>query len=285
MNLIHQNILSNINPNYKILSRFPGGMSNYTYLIEDLASKEKFTFRYPGEGAYNFVDYYEEENNLSLIHPLNINSPIVYLDPQTGIKIAKYIPGYDLKEQPTDLDQIAALLKKLHNSSLSLTSEYQHLQRLAKYETLCVQPKKSEYLDLKEKFITIFTEQLAKHVTTPCHCDAQLANFILSTDDTLYLLDWEFAATNDYLYDIASFGNVDFNDALALLAKYSPNITDDMLVRLYGWRMFQCLQWHNVATYKAEIGLGSKINIAFDKVADNYLVLAHAMYQKLIEYN
>ena len=95
--------------------------------------------------------------------------------------------------------------------------------------------------------------------------------------DRLYLLDWEYAAYNEFYYDIASFGNVDFQDALVLLDAYlgrEASLEEQNHVRFY--RMFQTLQWHQVALYKHSIGLGEKIGVDFMGLAIKYLQIAES---------
>ena len=44
--------------------------------------------------------------------------------------------------------------------------------------------------------------------------------------------------------------------------------------RLYLWRAFQCLQWHNVALYKDLIGLSKDLGLDFNMIAAAYLTKA-----------
>ncbi len=275
----HEKILQSINPNLVIAERFAGGMSNFTYLVTNNNSKVNYTFRVPGMGAQNFVNFYVERKNLSIIDELNINSHAVYTDPSTGLKISTYIPGAMVDDQ-VDLTSVSKLLKKLHNSKLQLADNYNHLERLQSYESIH-HNHSEKYAKLKAVFIEIFNKNLKAYATYPCHNDAQVANMIYGNDENLYLLDWEFAGTNDFIYDIASFGNKDFKMAENLLKVYLDNPCDSDYVRLYGWRFFQCLQWFNVASYKEEIGLSRDLNIDFAYVANNYLNLAESMLNNI----
>ena len=95
---------------------------------------------------------------------------------------------------------------------------------------------------------------------------------LIKTKDELRLMDWEFAGNNDPFYDIACFGNNDFNHALALLPVYlGREATISESHRLYFYRAFQCLQWHNVALYKEFIGLSIDLGVDFMFVSNLYL--------------
>lgn len=101
-------------------------------------------------------------------------------------------------------------------------------------------------------------------------------------NNQLYLLDWEYAALNDPYYDIASFGNVKFYDALMLLEAYlerKPTKSEADHVRFY--RMYQALQWHQVALNKEAIGLSEELHFDFKLLAEKYLNLAHTLYLEM----
>lgn len=281
MNKVHAKALEEINPNLAIISRFSGGMSNFTYLVEDSSTNEKFVFRYPGDGAYNFVDYKNEYKALQEGFKLGLTSETIYFDPESGIKIAKYVEGDNLIGTDLDYTAVRDYLKKFHGGNFRNLVSYDHFGRLAKYEQLHNNVSE-QYPLLKTYFEELYNQTLGQYVNKPCHNDSQLANFIRTTDDQLFLVDFEYVAINDPIYDIACFGNVDLGNALDLLATAEFDDREDPLTRLYGWRMFQCLQWYNVASYKHEIGLGEALGIDFDAVSKKYITLATTL-KSLIE--
>lgn len=269
--------LKSIKETYEIETRFMGGMSNFTYKIKD-ENGMYFVYRFPGRGNYNFVNYKDEQKHLKEIEKLNISNEVVYLKPEEGLKISTYVEGENIKED-VDLELISDILKKLHNSDVKLEN-YNHLKRLEKYETLHTN-KQEEYLELKKKFLEIYEKDLKKHIKYPSHNDSQMANFIQTPKGNIKLLDWEYAGINDYVYDIACFGNNDFEMAKKLLETYEEKPGKEMYVRLYGWRMFQCLQWFNVASFKEEIGLSKDLGVDFKKVSENYLILARKFLKEI----
>lgn len=274
--------LNDINSNYKIIDRFVNGMSNYTFLIED-ENAHKFVYRYPGEKNEEFVNYQVLQSNLHEIEKLNITNEVMYYNEDNGIKISKYIEGKTISEN-IDLSKVSDILKIIHTSKIKL-NEYNHLKRLSKYEVMA-KNEVSDYYMIKQQWIDIYEKHLKQHVKYPCHGDSQFSNILVTLSGELKLLDFEFSAMNDYIYDIASFGNNDFDYAIKLLNEYEGSITNDKLIRLYGWRIFQCLQWYNVAKYKNSIGLSEKFNLDFNKISEKYLLLATNFlsdYEKIID--
>jgi len=263
-----------------VKSRLLGGMSHLTYQIE--IKGVDYTYRIIGKDGNLFVDRNIELKNLDIIKPLKINNETVYFDVETGDKAAKFVQGTVLTQVDfkPHLKAVADILKKLHGSGYQPASDYGLIDRLNLYETY-IEEKKDLYLDLKSKWIKIY-ESERKHLPKVfCHNDAQRSNMVIGTSK-LYLLDWEYAGLNEFYYDIASFGNVHFEDALLLLDVYleRPATKEEQdAVRFY--RMFQALQWHLVATRKDKIGLSEVLKFDFNMLAQKYLNLALTLYQEI----
>ena len=118
-----------------VVERLMGGMSNYTYVI-DINSK-KYTFRIPGKNAEKFVDRVNEQKNINLVNTLELNNNTIFLDVESGYKIAEYIEGKPLSElNPLDyLNKAADVLHKIHESGLKAVKDYDPKGRLALYES------------------------------------------------------------------------------------------------------------------------------------------------------
>ncbi len=256
-------------------NRLMGGMSNYTYVIS--IKDKKYTFRIPGKKADKFVDRIVEKHHINLIKPLNLNNNTVFLDVLSGYKIAEYIEGTPLSElDPLDyLKEAANILHSIHESGLKSNHDYDLFGRLTKYENHLHEfdyKHIDRYHELKKRFINFSETYLDPKRYTLTHGDSQVSNFVVTNDKTLKLMDWEFTGNNDPYYDIACFGNSNFDHALALLPVYldhEPALED--FNRLYFFRAFQCLQWHNVALYKEFIGLSVDLGVDFKKIAGIYL--------------
>ncbi len=263
-------IEKNIKKSVKIIKRFSGGMSNFTYLIE--VDNELYTYRIPGKNSEVFINRTIEKSNIELVSKLGLNCKNIYLNVNNGHKMSVYIEGEDLANTEVDYEEVAIQLKKLHLSGLKAVNDYNKLEKLNYYESLVSTIHCNEYKDLK-KYLFDSLEKYKNIELVFCHGDSQKSNWVKS--DKLYLLDWEYSANNDYYYDIACFGNVDFNDAINLLKVYlgkEPN--NEEMNRLILNRLFQCLQWHNVALYKEEIGLSKDLNVDFKAISEKYINIA-----------
>lgn len=272
-----ESILKQIDPKLKIVKKFSGGMSNQTFLVTD--EENFFTFRVPYESGKPFTNFVDEQNVLKQITPLNINSKVLYFNVDNGVKLSEYVDGCML-EEPINYLLVSDTLKKLHQSNLTFNS-YNHLQRLDNYEQL-VNNIDQEYIEIKNNWLQLFNNFLINFVNYPTHGDSQISNWLV-TNQQLYLLDWEFSAQNDFIYDICCFGNNDFDQALKLLTVYIDNPTKEHYIRLYGWKVYQSLQWYLVASYKANLKDYQSSGLDFNSIKNNYLDKAKYYWQELEE--
>ena len=267
------------NKDVVVLNRLMGGMSNYSYVF--CMDDKKYTFRIPGKGSEHFTNRVDEIEIMNIIDKYDFLPKPIYNDIKTGYKIAPYVEGKVLSEcVEKPLEEIAKILKKLHGIE-KFPNDYEHLKRLQYYESINdeIDPV---YVDLKEKWLKIYDEILVHVELCPCHGDSQMSNFVVD-NERVYLLDWEFSANNDPLYDIACFGNNNFEDAKDLIKVYFETVGKNEYQRLYAWRMFQCLQWHNVARYKEKIGLSEELKVNFKGVANAYLEKAQGFFENYLE--
>jgi thiamine kinase-like enzyme len=262
-----------------IINRMLGGMSHLTYHIE--IKGIDYTFRVIGKEGNRFVDRTIEKKNLEIIKPLNINNETVYFDVETGEKAALFVEGtvltqLDFKEH---LNEVSDVLKKLHNSNLEPASDYGLIDRLNMYESF-TNIRSELFLDLKSKWLKIYEEERKHLPKVFCHGDAQRSNIVIG--DQVYLLDWEYAGWNEFYYDIASFGNVQFEDALLLLNTYlGRKATKEEADAVRFYRMYQALQWHQVALRKEMIGLSEVLHFDFKMLSEKYLKLAETLYHEI----
>ncbi|AUD65361.1 hypothetical protein BK011_06535 [Tenericutes bacterium MZ-XQ] len=265
-----------------IKHRLLGGMSHLTYVIE--IKGELYTYRVIGKDGNLFVNRHFEHENIKKVEPLHLNNETVYFDESTGEKAAKYVEGTVLSsvDYHPYLKDVAKMLKKLHHSGIEPASDYGLLERLELYETY-TENRSELYLDLKKKWVDMYLNERLHMPKVFCHNDAQRSNIVIGKDQ-LYLLDWEYAGLNEFYYDIASFGNVKFEDALELLDVYlekKATKKEQDMVRFY--RMFQALQWHQVALRKQMIGLSEVLHFDFEELAKKYLNLANTLYDQIIK--
>lgn len=265
----------NVNNNdIKVIERLLGGKSHYTYLIEVLGVK--YTIRLIGEGGNLFVNRKTEYENIKIINDLNLNNETIYFDTNSGVKIAKYLDGKVISSLDSQkyLKEIAIAFKTLHNSGLKAVENYNLLKRLNLYESYNAN-QSNEYLKLRDAWIKLYKKHYINRNLVFCHNDLQKNNMLIDDSNKVFLLDWEYAAMNDFYYDIASFGE----KKIELLEVYLDRKPTKSEIRdVYFYKMFQNLQWYQVAMYKDSIKLSEKLKVDFNELANYFFSEANKHY-------
>lgn len=250
-----------------------GGMMNEAYIVS--SKKGKFIFYISTKQANEMVNRRLEKETQNIAYELNLTSENIYFDLESGIKINRYIEGDSINHvDDFDYEKIADLLAKFHSSKKLASEYYDPLSRLEKYRKEAenfVDKFDDRFYSLYEYIFSNKNYLLSQKVSL-AHNDAQRSNIIKSLDNIYYLIDFEFSANNDPIYDVATFGNQDVNEGKKLLEIYEKKMgIKDGLKRYSLWRIDISLQWYLVALIKHYRGEGKVHNIDFLSVANHFL--------------
>lgn len=187
-----------------------GGLTNNNYKV--LVDKNLFIFRIPGPGTNQLINRFQEKICTEAASALGIDAPLVYFKADTGEKISQYIDNsITLKEtlikEPKYMEATAKLLRKLHDYKIQVDVKFDVFEKIEAYEDLIKAVNRDcfweDYLKTKKLIETLKTEITnLKIETVLCHNDPLCENFI-ATESRMYLVDWEYAGTNDPLWDVA----------------------------------------------------------------------------------
>lgn len=266
-----------------ILSALTGGMMNEAYIVE--SSKGKFVYYISTEQANEMVDRELEKRVQNIAYALNLTSENVYFDLKKGIKINRFIEGDSINHiDDFDYEKVADLMVKYHSSKTMSNIYYNPLGRLESYmkeASAYVSEFSSDFKALL-KVIEDNKEFLLSQEKTLAHNDAQRSNIIRDLDGNYHLIDFEFAADNDPVYDIATFGNDNVLEGKKLLDEYLKRVPlKNALKRYVLWRIDVSLQWHLVAIIKHYRGEGKVHGFNFLAVAEHFLNNAKEAYKLL----
>ena len=267
----------------EVNSPLEGGMMNEAYIVE--SSYGRFVYYIATEQANEMVDRELEKETQNIAFELGITSENVYFDLEKGIKINRFIEGVSLNHvDDFDYEKVAELLAKLHSSKKKAKVYYDPLKRLTNYrkEAESFVPRFDEpFYELFDKVMQNKKFLLSAELTL-AHNDAQRSNIIRDLDDNYFLIDYEFAANNDPIYDIATFGNQDVYEGKKLLDRYIKlRPTKNALKRYALWRIDISLQWYLVAIVKHYRDEGKVHNINFLDVARHFMNNAMEAYKLL----
>ena len=228
-----------------------GGMTNKNYLIT--IEGKKYVLRNPGVGTKEMINRNNESKNAKIISDLNLDSKLIYLNKETGIKISEYIENAETLVPKTvrdNFEKVANILRKLHNSNIVFDNIFDSFSEMEKYEKLSIKENgkfydnyenaKKDIFKLKEKLDNLYIE------LKPCHNDTVPENFIKSGED-IYLIDWEYSGINDPMWDLAAHSlesGFSKNEEKEFLSFYFPNgITKEELLRIQIHKICQDFLW------------------------------------------
>lgn len=193
------------------ISLIAKGSTNHSYLVR--TTKNNYVLRVPGIGSSEMVVRYLEKEIYDLLKDYDISDQVVYLNPETGIKISLYCENarnLDLKKE-NEVELFLKTVKKLHSLNLQCSSKYDFYAYIEKYEKLRNTPScfedyetvKSHILHLKE-IVGIQSDEY-----TLIHNDLSCENCLFykgeNGEDKCILIDFEYAAMQCPAADIAYF--------------------------------------------------------------------------------
>lgn len=269
----HLDLLKNvIGDDAHVLSELKGGMMNEAYIVE--SSKGKFVYYISTAQANEMVDRNLEKETQNIAFNLGVTSENIYFDLEKGIKINRYIEGNSINNiNDFDYEKVADLMVKYHSGKLA-SKYYDPLKRIEGFKKEAEQYVKDFGSDFEELYKFVFDNKdfLMSQKLTLAHNDAQRSNIVRDEKGNYLFIDFEFAANNDPVYDIGTFGNGDVLEGKKLLEAYEKRVhLEDGLKRYVLWRIDISLQWHLVAIIKHYRGEGAVHGFDFLAVAAHFL--------------
>lgn len=166
-----------------------------------------YVYRHPGEATEREIDRKKEAAALYAAKALGIDKTLIYIDEKEGWKISKFIEitePFDFAN-PRHSKMLAAGLKTLHNSGISIGKRFDYQQRAEAIIELEKLADPLSYRKVQQEQVAMqpifqFLEQNPWQVSL-CHNDLYEPNLLVSHDD-LSMIDWEYGGDSDIGFDI-----------------------------------------------------------------------------------
>lgn len=232
------------------------GVTNTNYLVN-----EHYVVRIKSEKEH-FYKYKNEKEILHLTSNLFLSEYVTYLD-RDGNKVSEYIPNaHTFKGENNEIIAVAKMLKKLHSAEIDSKIKFKPLKRFYYYQN----KSDGEKFQHEETVIKNMKKLYDKYPLVMCHNDV-VDNNLLFSKNASYLIDYEYAGKNIYLFDLASFlsenGIKDKRKVKLFLSTYGfPLNNIDELQQMI---MFLNLLWYYWALERYQT---TKKKI-FSEIADN----------------
>lgn len=243
------------------------GMTNRSFQFR--ANGENYIMRIPGEGTDRLINRKEETEVFRTISGLGLCDDPVYINPENGYKITKYLDGIrgcDAESVP-DLKRCMEKLKAFHEMKLKVDHTFDIFGQIEHYETLW-EGSPSVYKDYRKTKADVlslrpFIDGLKKDWCLT-HIDAVPDNFLFykpdgTTKEQLQLTDWEYSGMQDPHVDIAMF---------CIYSLYSKRKCDRLIdiyfdgacdkptrTKIYCYIAVCGLLWSNWCEYKRKLGV------------------------------
>ncbi|HHT43919.1 MAG TPA: phosphotransferase [Fastidiosipila sp.] len=248
-----------ISPDVGILSFEPmkAGMTNDSYVFE--CHEGTFIVRIPGKGSEALINRRQEYEVYQLIKDEDLADDVLLFDPESGIKITRYIEGARVCDPHSEEDVAVCMkvLKGMHDLRLEVDHYFDPWERLLYYESLWggAPSQYDDYEAMKEKIrkIYLWTKEQPRDIVLS-HIDPVADNFLFSADGKVYLIDWEYASMQDKDIDVAMFAVYSLleKDEIDRLIDIYQEGSGDVLQRkkIYAYIAIMGLVWSNWCEFK-----------------------------------
>ena len=192
------------------------GGSNYVYSF--IVKNQKYVIHKLNDTS--IINWKQEKAAYNALKPLNITDELVYYN--NGIKITKFfINSKNLSFSESDIIDSLDLIRKVHESGVSIKYDYNIIENMDKYISLCNDNKKTKRINELKRYRSKINaiQEIVNSLNIPpvlCHGDAcVITNFLRLSDGSIKIIDWEQAGMADPLLDIAiatlhqGFKNID----------------------------------------------------------------------------
>lgn len=269
------------------------GLTNLSFLFSCLG--KKYVYRHPGVGTETYINRASEACSMEVARELGLDDTFIYMDPQKGWKISRYIDqartlDYHDKAQ---VAQALDMLRTLHHSKKTTPYAFDVWKEIAGFETALKKVHRDDFEDMAEirENMARLHRFLDADQAAPClcHCDSYAPNYLLDQNGKMYLIDWEYSGMADPGSDLGTFiACADYTEAQAMdvLHQYLQTDTPDpkVLRHYIGYVAVSSFYWFLWALYQESVGksVGNYLYIWY-RYTKSYSRLALAMYEETKE--
>lgn len=242
------------------------GMTNRSFIFR--CKGNRYIMRIPGEGTGELIDRTAEASVYETIHGLGFCDDPVYINPQNGYKLTRYLEGVRNCDAYNEYDIRRAMekLKFFHDQRIIVSHSFDIFERIQVYEDLWGGKPSvyRDYMQTKENVLSLqnyINETRSEWCLT--HVDAVADNFLFYPDgdeENIQLTDWEYAGMQDPHLDLAMFSIYSFYDK-----KHIDHLIDvyfgegkcsmEIRIKIYCYVAAGGLLWSNWCEYKRNLGV------------------------------
>lgn len=264
------------------------GLTNLSFKFS--VDGQEYVYRHPGPGTDKIINRESEAYSQGIAKKLGIDETFIYQDLNKGWKLSHYIEGcvpFDYHDM-NQVRQAMSLVRRLHNSGE--TSQW-NFDMFAKAQDIMVllgardYPSFPDYGLLHDRVELLDTWVKTDQVPLClCHNDFYNTNFLVS-DNSMFLIDWEYSAMSDYAADLGTFiccSDYSIEEAKQVLEVYFGRPLNGAELRhCIAYVALSAYQWFVWALYKESTGdpVGEWLYLWY-RYAKTYSKVALKMYNQ-----
>jgi len=231
-------VLAGAGPSWTI-SPLPS-FTNRTFRISRAGAA--YVLRLPGRGTIRYIDRAAEAANACAAAAVGLTPDIVFVDPPSGLMLTGFIDGASplsaaSLRQPPELRAAVFLLRRLHESQVVFRGRMRLYEKLDEYLALAGPSPLDELRRMGERLRPVLESGWGP--ARPCHIDPAPHNF-LAAGRARYLIDWEYSAMCEPLWDLAGLSiesEFDANQDYQMLGAYFGAVEQVWVTRLHLYKI------------------------------------------------
>ena len=205
------------------------GLTNVNHLVEHDGAR--FVLRIPGAGTGEYIDRRAEAVAAKSAAAAGVNAEVVFFDAADGLMVTRFVDGAVTMSATRfrDLGAVARAahaFRRLHTSAAPFATDFDLFGMIDEYKRLLADkgatlPDGYDALHARGDATRRALEATARPLV-PSHCDPLCENF-LDTGERMYVIDYEYSANNDPMWDLGDLsveGLFDAEQDQALLRAY-----------------------------------------------------------------
>lgn len=268
------------------------GMTNRSFIFK--AKENQYIMRIPGEGTDKLINRQNEASVYEAIHDKGLCDDPIYINPQNGFKITRYLHGVRTCniDDDSDLQKCMQKLRAFHSMHISVPHEFDIVGQIDFYESLWggALSVYHDYSETKKNVLSLcdfVNEQKKDYCLT--HIDAVPDNFLFCTGsnghEELQLTDWEYSGMQDPHVDIAMFCiyslfNKEQVDKLIDIY-FEEKCPTEIRIKIYCYISLCGLLWSNWCEYKRSLGVEfGEYSLRQYRYAKEYYRIAKKMIER-----
>jgi len=191
------------------LERLGGALTNVSYKVT--TDYGVYVLRLAGEGTSDYVDRTAEEHNARVAAAARVNVEVLYFDAKHGTMVTRFVEGRPMDKvgfgsDPGALTRAALALKRVHSMGSVFRSRFDVFAMVEDYLNILRElrtPLPKDYYEVEREAEAVRGALEASPVPlAPCHNDPWPGNLLLDAGGRIYIIDWEYSAMNDPMWDL-----------------------------------------------------------------------------------